>query len=66
MLIFSSEEITIWAVCFQYFLFKTQDPDEDNDCYHLVNLENGNSTLLVEDFLKAPECKVSLGINNNR
>lgn len=39
-------------------MFKTEEPDEDNDCFHLVNLENGNSTVLIEDFLKDPECEL--------
>eukprot|EP00347_Sterkiella_histriomuscorum_P017370 403349643 len=50
-------EVTKWSINFQYFMFKTEAPDEDSDCFHLVNLDNGNATVLVEDFLNDPEYK---------
>ncbi|CDW71887.1 wd-40 repeat protein [Stylonychia lemnae] len=30
--------------------------DDDFDCYHLVNLKNGNSTLLIKDCINDPTC----------
>lgn len=45
----------------EYFMFKTEAPDENSDCFHLVNLEKENSTVLIEDFIQNPDCK-----SNNR
>lgn len=47
----------MWAICYQYFLFKTEGSDEDSDCFHLINLDNKNTTIMIEDFAKDPECK---------
>ena len=44
-------EVTIWAVAYKYLIYKPEAPDENSDCFVIVNLENGNSTILVEDFL---------------
>lgn len=39
-------------------MYKPEAPDENSDCFHIINLENGNSTILVEDFLEGDrECK---------
>lgn len=53
----ATEEVTVWAICYQYFLFKTEGSDEDSDCFHLINLDNKNTTIMIEDFVKDPECK---------
>ena len=52
------EEVTVWAICFNYFLFKTEASDEDSNCFHIVNLDKDNSTILIEDFVKDLECKL--------
>lgn len=41
-------------------MFKTEGSDEDSDSFHLVNLENGNSVVLIEDFLINPECNFTI------
>ena len=54
-----SDEVTVWAICGQYFLYKTEGSDENNDCFHMVNLENKNATYLIQDFVKNPECELA-------
>ena len=44
-------------MCYQYFLFKTEGSDEDSDCFQIINLDNSNTTIMVEDFVKDPECR---------
>jgi hypothetical protein len=51
------DEVTVWSIAHEYFLFKTEGSDVNNDCFHLVNLENGNSTFLIQDFVNDKDCK---------
>ena len=52
------DEITTWTIFYKYLMYKPEAPDENSDCFHIINLENGNSTILVEDFLEGDrECK---------
>jgi hypothetical protein len=46
------EEVTVWNIFYQYFIYKPASPDEDHEYFHIVNLEKNNATLLVEDFTK--------------
>jgi hypothetical protein len=39
-------------------MFKTEGSDENSDYFHLVNLENENSTVLIKDFVQSPDCKI--------
>ena len=50
-------EITVWTVFYQYFIYKPEEPDENHDCFYLIDLENGNATILIEDFVKDSACK---------
>ncbi len=36
------------------FVYKPQVGDDDFDSFHLVNLENENSTLLIKDCVNDP------------
>ncbi len=38
-------------------MFKTEGSDEDSDVFHVINLDNQNTTIMIEDFVKDPECK---------
>jgi hypothetical protein len=49
--------VKIWAISNDYFIYKPALGDENFDCFHIVNLDNGNSTLLVKDCVNDPTCK---------
>lgn len=51
------DAIKTWAVSNEHFIYKPQIGDEDFDCFHLVNLKKGNSTLLIKDCINDPTCK---------
>jgi hypothetical protein len=53
---FHIAEITTWNVFFKHFIYKTEAPDENSGYYHLVDLENENSTYLIKDFVNDPSC----------
>jgi hypothetical protein len=50
------DTIKTWAISNDYLIFKPQIGDENFDSYHLVNLGNGNSTLLIKDCINDPTC----------
>lgn len=49
-------EIKIWNIFYEYFIYKPDSLDENDDCFHLHNLKTG-SLYLVEDFIKDSSCK---------
>ena len=53
---FCVDPIKTWAISHEHFIYKPQIGDEDFDCYHLVNLRKGNSTLLIKDCINDPSC----------
>lgn len=55
--------ITIWAISNEYFIYKPMNEDENSDCYHITNLKKENATMLLPDFLKDPECKISFYVS---
>ena len=50
------EELKIWAICYDYFMYKPEYPDPNSHCYHIVNLNKKGATLLVQDFMNDPSC----------
>jgi len=54
-----TDPIKTWAVSNEHFIYKPQVGDENFDSFHLVNLENGNSTLLIKDCVNDPTSKLS-------
>jgi len=57
-LIFELDPVKLWAISNDYLIYKPQIGDDNFDCYHLVNLENGNSTLLLKDCINDPTCNI--------
>lgn len=53
-----------WAICFDYFIFKTQAPDADSDYFQIMNLRNHSRTLVI-DFLK-DDSYVYFAYNNGK
>lgn len=43
--------VTQWAICFHFFIFKTNAPDDDSDYFQILNLKTQKVTF-VQDFLK--------------
>ena len=52
----SIDQIKIWGISNDYLIYKPQVGDEDFDCYHITNLRNENSTLLIKDCVNDPSC----------
>lgn len=58
--------VKAWNIFYKYFIYRPEDPDENHDHIHLVNLENPhpeqnnleqkNSMILIEDFTGNPDC----------
>lgn len=44
------KRVNKWAICFDFFIFKTNAPDENSDYFQIYNLRN-NSITMVKDFL---------------
>ena len=42
----------MWNAFYSYFVFKLQDPDEDSEFFHIVNLAQENAEILITDFTK--------------
>jgi hypothetical protein len=57
-------EVKVWTIFYDYFIFKPEAPDENDGYFHIVNLKNGNSTILVQDFIKDKDCKLYSLTNN--
>lgn len=50
-------EISVWAICFNYFLYKGESEERnDVDDIFVINLENGNATHVINDFVNDPSC----------
>mmetsp|Transcript_24584 Transcript_24584/g.38150 ORF Transcript_24584/g.38150 Transcript_24584/m.38150 type:complete len:183 (-) Transcript_24584:2350-2898(-) len=47
-----NHEVQQWAICFDYFIFKTHAPDPESSYFQIYNLERENSITMVEDFLE--------------
>lgn len=44
------DKVTQWSICNRYFIYRPEGDDEDNEHFHIVDLENKNATYLVQDF----------------
>src|SRR5690606_30865313 len=49
------EEIKIWNVFYEYFIYKPESLDVHDDCFHLHNMKTG-AVFLIEDFVKDNSC----------
>jgi hypothetical protein len=44
------EEVSMWNIFYNFFTFKLQDPDEESEYFHIINLAQENAEILVTDF----------------
>ncbi len=45
---FFLDEVTLWSIQGRYFVFKLPQGEENSEYIQIVDLENGNATILVE------------------
>ena len=47
-----SKPITRWAICFNYFIFRTEEGDKDSEYFQIHNMDkNACKTFIKADFL---------------
>lgn len=56
--------LTSWTVCYNYFIYRPNDTDENHNYIHVVNLDKENATFMIEDFLDSTDCILHLRIFN--
>eukprot|EP00347_Sterkiella_histriomuscorum_P009906 403339425 len=54
----------MWAINGYYLVYKTHQNDEDNNYFHIINLKNGNATLLLKDVIEDKDIKY-IAFNND-
>ena len=42
--------VSVWAICFNYFLYKPTSQDSNSDYIHILDLKDPEKVYLVEDF----------------
>ena len=52
-----TEPVKSWNVFYQYLIYRVEAPDENYNYIHIVNLDNENSTLLIEDIFNTYDCR---------
>ena len=60
-----NQEVKQWAVCFDYFIYKTVDPDEQSRYFQMYDLKKPECLTLIEDFLR-DESYGHFVFNNNK
>jgi hypothetical protein len=40
----------MWNIFFNFLAFKLQEPDEESEYFHIINLAQENAEILVTDF----------------
>lgn len=43
------EKLKLWCINSHYLVYKTRKSDENSEYFHIVNLKNGNATILLKD-----------------
>lgn len=56
-IIFGVDQVNVWGISNEIFIYKPSKEDTDSDYFHILDLKNGNSTLLVKDPINDPTCK---------
>ena len=49
------EEVKQWAICFEYFIFKSKDQSNqpgERQFFNIINFDKTNNVTLMEDFMK--------------
>ena len=49
--------MTVWSVCFNYLIYKPQNPDEYSDSFVLINLKKGGTRMTIRNFTPDSTCK---------
>jgi hypothetical protein len=58
----------MWNIFFNFLAFKLQEPDEESEYFHIINLAQENAEILVTDFtqfdhkLKDSQCRWHAGL----
>ena len=60
-----NQEVKQWAVCFDYFIYKTVDPDDQSRYFQMYDLKKPECLTLIEDFLR-DESYGHFVFNNNK
>jgi len=57
-------EVVQWAICFNNFIYKTEDPDPNSEYFTIVDLSKSKCVTLVTDFIEDESFKYFAFSNN--